>query len=43
VSPASANRKGIHSTDWLPIDRATYDSCLDTRDYRPKPPSSPVA
>jgi uncharacterized LabA/DUF88 family protein len=40
VSPASTNRKGIHFTDWLPIDRTTYDSCLDGRDYRPKNPST---
>ena len=40
VSPASTNRKGINSTDWIPIDRATYDACLDARDYRPKKPST---
>ena len=34
-SPASRNRRGINKTDWIPIDRATYDSCLDPRDYRP--------
>ena len=28
--------RGIDKTDWIPIDRATYDGCLDTRDYRPK-------
>jgi uncharacterized LabA/DUF88 family protein len=36
-SPASPNRRGINGTDWFKIDRATYDACLDTRDYRPKP------
>lgn len=36
-SPASLNRRGINATDWIRIDRATYDACLDTRDYRPKP------
>lgn len=35
-SPASSNRRGINATDWIKIDRATYDACLDTRDYRPK-------
>jgi uncharacterized LabA/DUF88 family protein len=35
-SPASANRRGINGTDWIKIDRATYDACLDPRDYRPK-------
>jgi uncharacterized LabA/DUF88 family protein len=28
------NRRGINKTDWLPIDRAIYDVCLDPRDYR---------
>jgi hypothetical protein len=36
-SPAYRNRRGINKTDWIPIDRATYDACLDPRDYRPKP------
>ncbi|HJO61808.1 MAG TPA: NYN domain-containing protein [Desulfobacterales bacterium] len=36
ISPTSANRRGINKTDWIPIDRATYDACLDKRDYRPK-------
>ncbi|MCI0586080.1 MAG: NYN domain-containing protein [Planctomycetes bacterium] len=29
-------RPGIDLTDWIPIDRATYDACVDPRDYRPK-------
>jgi uncharacterized LabA/DUF88 family protein len=33
-SPASRNKRGINSTDWIPIDRALYDQCLDSRDYR---------
>jgi uncharacterized LabA/DUF88 family protein len=36
VSPVTENRKGINWTDWIPIDRATYDACIDLRDYRPK-------
>jgi len=36
VSPTVRNRRGIEKTDWIKIDRATYDSCLDLRDYRPK-------
>ncbi len=36
LSPTSVNRRGIDKTDWIPIDRATYDACLDKRDYRPK-------
>lgn len=35
-SPTARNRRGIEKTDWIPIDRATYDACLDRRDYRPK-------
>jgi len=35
-SPASKNTKGINPTDWIKIDRSTYDSCIDPRDYRPK-------
>jgi uncharacterized LabA/DUF88 family protein len=35
-SPASTNRRGINGSDWIKIDRATYDACLDARDYRPK-------
>ena len=34
VSPAASNRRGINSTDWIPIDRALYYRCLDRRDYR---------
>ena len=33
-SPTSRNRRGIDRTDWIPIERATYDACLDRRDYR---------
>jgi len=35
-SPTTRNRLGIQKTDWIKIDRATYDACLDRRDYRPK-------
>ncbi|MGA3081057.1 MAG: NYN domain-containing protein [Terracidiphilus sp.] len=33
-SPAAHNKRGINSTDWLKIDRATYDKCIDPKDYR---------
>ena len=33
-SPTSQNRRGIDKTDWIRIDRTTYDACLDRRDYR---------
>jgi uncharacterized LabA/DUF88 family protein len=35
VSPAVKFR-GIDRTEWIKIERATYDACLDSRDYRPK-------
>lgn len=28
------NKRGIDKTDWIAIDRRTYDSCLDPHDYR---------
>lgn len=34
VSDASRNRRGINGTDWIVIDRLTYDGCIDPRDYR---------
>jgi len=36
-SPTTRNRRGIEKTDWIRVDRVTYDACLDRRDYRPKP------
>jgi uncharacterized LabA/DUF88 family protein len=35
-SPTTHNKRGVNSTDWIRIDRATYDACLDPHDYRPK-------
>jgi uncharacterized LabA/DUF88 family protein len=35
ISPTSRNPRGINKTDWIPIDRALYDTCLDRREYRP--------
>ena len=35
VGPGSRSRRGVPGTTWLPIDQATYDNCLDPRDYRP--------
>jgi uncharacterized LabA/DUF88 family protein len=41
-SAGSRFRKGIDKTDWIPIDKADYDTCIDSTDYRPSaPPSSP--
>ena len=39
VSPTVPDARGINKTDWIPITRAVYDACLDTRDYRPKKPT----
>lgn len=36
ASPTVPRPRGINGTDWLPIDRQTYDACLDPNDYRPK-------
>jgi uncharacterized LabA/DUF88 family protein len=36
LSPTTRNKRGIDKTDWILIDRATYDACLDRRDYRIK-------
>lgn len=34
LSPTTRNKRGIEKTDWIAIDRASYDACLDQRDYR---------
>ncbi|HQU45234.1 MAG TPA: hypothetical protein PK867_20635 [Pirellulales bacterium] len=31
------NRLGVNHTDWIRIDRATHDACIDPRNYRPTP------
>jgi uncharacterized LabA/DUF88 family protein len=36
VSPTYSNTRGIDKTDWIRINRTTYDNCLDPRDYRPR-------
>jgi uncharacterized LabA/DUF88 family protein len=36
ISPTAANRRGINGTEWIRIDRTTYDASLDPNDYRPK-------
>jgi len=43
ASPTARNRRGIERTDWIRIDRASYDVCLDRRDYRAKPHNEPNA
>lgn len=37
-SPVMRNRRGINDTDWIKLDRVTYDACLDPNDYRRKGP-----
>ncbi|MBI3490962.1 MAG: NYN domain-containing protein [Acidobacteria bacterium] len=27
--------RGIRNSDWIPIDRATYDACADSEEHRP--------
>jgi len=36
INPTYRNRRGIDKTDWIPIDRLTYDACTDPRVYRTK-------
>ena len=36
VSPTIPKTRGINGTEWIRIDRALYDACLDPNDYRPK-------
>jgi uncharacterized LabA/DUF88 family protein len=33
---SKASRRGINGTAWHIIDRALYERCIDTTDYRPK-------
>jgi uncharacterized LabA/DUF88 family protein len=35
IGPTSINKRGINKTDWIRIDKATYDSCIDTKRYAP--------
>ncbi len=36
TSPTVHKTRGINGTDWIRIDRVTYDACIDPNDYRPK-------
>lgn len=33
-SPTYGNTRGVNNTDWVRIDRALYDECIDPTDYR---------
>lgn len=34
ISPTKKDNRGINKTDWVKIDRQTYDACIDPNDYR---------
>lgn len=34
-TPTVSNQRGINGTEWIKIERSTYDHCIDPRDYRP--------
>jgi uncharacterized LabA/DUF88 family protein len=34
MSASRRNRRGVNGTDWIQIDKNTYDACLDPLDYR---------
>lgn len=36
VGPGSTSKRGVPGTKWIQIDKATYDACFDSTDYRPK-------
>jgi uncharacterized LabA/DUF88 family protein len=43
-SAASHNHRGINRTQWVPIDKAIYDACIDPFDYRTGvPPAASAA
>ncbi|HSK80535.1 MAG TPA: NYN domain-containing protein [Thermoanaerobaculia bacterium] len=42
-SPTYRNRRGVNKTDWIRIDKATYDQCVDPKDYRAAFPQVPSA
>ena len=36
VGPGTLNGRGVPGTNWVTIDKATYDACFDHNDYRPR-------
>lgn len=32
--PNATAHRGIDKTEWIPMDQAFYDACLDSHDYR---------
>lgn len=35
-SPVVKHWRGVNKTDWIRLEKPTYDACIDSRDYRPK-------
>ena len=35
VGPNATTERGLDQTEWIGMDQAFYDACLDPRDYRP--------
>jgi uncharacterized LabA/DUF88 family protein len=35
-SATASSRRGIEQTQWIKLDQATYDACIDPHDYRPR-------
>jgi uncharacterized LabA/DUF88 family protein len=42
TSSSYNNRRGINNTEWVPIDKLLYDTCIDPIDYRPRPRFNPL-
>jgi len=36
--PNASSKRGVNGTDWIKMDEAFYNACLDPRDYRPARP-----
>lgn len=36
-SPTATAQRGIDKADWFRMDQVFYDTCLDPKDYRPRP------
>ena len=37
VGPGSKSTRGVDGTNWIHIDKATYDACLDQTNHPPPP------
>lgn len=35
AGPNASSRRGVDRTQWIKMDQAFYDACLDPKDYRP--------